>query len=214
MSKEKYSNVNLQNLEAIRAKIKLEVEEEISDILALAKKESERILKAAKEQAARDKEKALNESDKEIQSLKEKTFSVLNLEKRRIILQEKSVFIENVIRLAKQQAEDFRRSGEYKIFLEKAILEAVAVIDEQKVDIFYSFLDEGIFSDVFIKDIQEACRKKFRKDISLTFQKNDFKDIGVLANSADKRLMYDNRFLLRLKRMYDDIYMQLLKEAK
>ncbi|MDP2922849.1 MAG: V-type ATP synthase subunit E family protein, partial [Candidatus Omnitrophota bacterium] len=129
MSKEKYSNVNLQNLEAIRAKIKLEVEEEISDILALAKKESERILKAAKEQAARDKEKALNESDKEIQSLKEKTFSVLNLEKRRIILQEKSVFIENVIRLAKQQAEDFRRSGEYKIFLEKAILEAVAVID-------------------------------------------------------------------------------------
>ncbi|MDP2923179.1 MAG: hypothetical protein Q8O30_05595, partial [Candidatus Omnitrophota bacterium] len=89
-----------------------------------------------------------------------------------------------------------------------------AVIDEQKVDIFYSFLDEGIFSDVFIKDIQEACRKKFRKDISLTFQKNDFKDIGVLANSADKRLMYDNRFLLRLKRMYDDIYMQLLKEAK
>ena len=45
------------------------------------------------------------------------------------------------------------------------------------------------------------------------FKKSDFSEIGVIVQSQDGRLLFDNRFSARLKRAYDEIYMKLLKEA-
>lgn len=207
-------SLDLENAQALCAKIQQESGHEINDILALAKQESERILKEVKAQAAQNKEKALKASDREIKLLEEKIISSLNLEKKRITLEEKNNFIEAVLLAVEKEAQVLRASKDYAGFLIASINEAIFVIDESEIDIFYSFQDEGIFSQEFIKRIKETCRKNTGKEISLNFQKNDFDDIGVLAKSRDNRLMYDNRFHARLGRAHESIYMELLREMK
>lgn len=212
MNKEIYSKINRENAEEIRKKINQEADYESNEILLRAKKEAERIFAQAKKEIENKKQNVLKDLDKEIVALKERMLSAINLEKKKIVLGEKDRFVEEVIESVKKEAEGFRNSGGYKVFLEKAILEAVNVIDNQNLDIFYSFLDQNIVNDSFMKEIENLCRDRFGENFSLKYQKGDFKDIGIIAVSQDGRLMYDNRFLSRLKRAYEEIYIKSLRE--
>ena len=107
----------------------------------------------------------------------------------------------------------FRSSSDYAHFLEKSILEGVGIIDCNEIDIIYSFLDEDIIKEGFIKNIENLCRNRFSKNFSFQFQKSGFKDTGLIIQSKDARLIYDNRFLERFKRMYDDVCMELMREV-
>ena len=121
------------------------------------------------------------------------------MEKRRVCLEAKSLFIEDVIAAVKREAENFRGSKDYVKFLREAILEGIKIVDDRKVQVFYSHLDEKAISQV--------------GDLPVEFKRSDFGEIGVIVQSQDGRLLFDNRFSARLKRSYDEIYVKLLKEA-
>lgn len=214
LKNDKYVNLNLENAEALRSKIKQESESEIQALLIGAKNEAAKIKEEAQAQAASAKEQAFKESDAEISTLKDQIFSVLNIEKKRMILEEKNNFIKVVLSTVKEKAKEFRASKDYQTFLINTVVEALSVIDEAKLNIFYSKLDASVFNEDFIKKIKETCLAKTGKNISFVFQKGNFDDIGILTESNDGRLLYDNRFLTRLERNYDAIYMQLLREMK
>jgi vacuolar-type H+-ATPase subunit E/Vma4 len=213
MDRKLLNQLNQENADAICAKIKEDADYETQNMLARANKEAERILKEAKELAEKKKEEILKNFDKEIEKTRERILSTINLEKKRLILEEKSKFVEEIIDMVKRKAEDFRKTQDYVDFLEKAIIEGAKVIDEGNIEIFYSFLDENIMHGGFIKKIEEVYSDNLKQECSIEIKKSDFKDPGVIVNSQDGRMMYDNRFLARLERIYDDVYMELLKEA-
>lgn len=204
---------NEENADAICAKIREDADYETKNVLARANKEAEKILKEAQRQAENKKEELLRNLDKEIEKTQERLLSALNLEKKRLVMAEKSKFVEEVLDTVKKQAQDFRNSADYVNFLEKAIIEGTEVIDEADIEIFYSFLDEHIMHDSFIRKIENICSDNLKQKCSIKLKKSDFKDLGVIVNSQDGRMMYDNRFLARLERIYDEVYMELLKEA-
>jgi len=213
MDKKLLNQKNEENADAICAKIREDADYETKNILARANKEAERILKEAKELGEKKKEQLLRNFDKEIEKTRERILSTINLEKKRIILEEKSKFVEDILTNVKSQAQDFRKSEGYIEFLEKAIIEGVKVIDEGDIDVFYSFLDENILHDGFIKKLENICSLTLKQKCSIKLKKSDFEDLGVIVNSQDGRMSYDNRFLARLERIYDAVYMELLKEA-
>ena len=213
MTKEDYSHIYSKNADDICSKIREEAEYEIKDIIERARKEADRIISEARKEADKKKGVILEELGRDLEKMRDKIEASLNLEKKRIVLQEKSKFAEDVMTAVKKEGELFRSSRDYAAFLKKSALEGAGVVDDEKINVFYSFLDEKMFNDSFMNDIGTFCRDKLHRDISFTFQKMDFKDIGVIVQSIDGRRGYDNRFLVRLKRSYDDIYMRLLKEA-
>jgi vacuolar-type H+-ATPase subunit E/Vma4 len=95
----------------------------------------------------------------------------------------------------------------------QAIVEGMEVLDVNQGVVYYAAADEHIFNDGFMKKVSERLRRAMNRECSLTLNKSDFNDIGVIVNSPDGRMMYDNRFDARLSRMYEDIYMDLLKGA-
>jgi vacuolar-type H+-ATPase subunit E/Vma4 len=113
----------------------------------------------------------------------------------------------------KQKAARFRSDPGYSEFLVRAIVEGMQVLDVNQGVVYYAAADEHIFNGDFVKKVTDSLRKAMNKECSLTLNKSDFKDIGVIVNSQDGRMMYDNRFDARLGRMYEDIYMELLKGA-
>lgn len=209
---EDFFKENLENAEEIRKKIIESTDYETKEIIERAIKEASRIVSEIKVTAADEEKKRFLESDRQINLLKDKIFSAVNLEKKKIVLNAKGKFIDEVFCEIKKQAEDFRNSEEYEKFLKKEVLESAKVIGVSELDIFYSYIDEKMMNEKFIKEITDFCRIKFNKDFSLQFIKDSFNDIGLLVQSKDGRLIYDNRFLSRLKRSYDEIYMDLLKK--
>ena len=204
MDKFLYSKAKIEDAGEICRKIVEDATAQADSILASAEKERSKILEEASHEAENKKREALKNNDIEIEKTKQKIFSTLNLEKKKLFLEEKSRFIETALEKVREIAAEFRKDPGYKAFLEKAISEGVEVIGEGEVSVLYSALDEKIIKEDFIKNV---------KGVALEFKKCDFKDIGVIVQSKDSRLIYDNTFSARFKRLYDDIYMDLLKGA-
>jgi vacuolar-type H+-ATPase subunit E/Vma4 len=206
-------NQNQENSEELCVKIRQEAEYQCNIVLGMARKEAEKILSGARKDSETQKAEMLKDSERELEKIKERIFSTLNLEKRRVLLGERSNFAACVLEGVKKEAERFRSSPNYPGFLKKAILEGAGVIDQEQIEIIYSALDDRVINGDFVEEIQDLCRAKLNKNFSFNFQKSEFKDIGVLVQSQDGHLIYDNRFAARLQRSYDDIYMSLLKES-
>ncbi|MCX5666508.1 MAG: V-type ATP synthase subunit E family protein [Candidatus Omnitrophica bacterium] len=198
-NKKDVSKINGENAEKICSRISEESSEEAGLLLGKAHKERERILSEALKEAQTLTRAILSAAEKEVAQKRERIFSTVTMEKRRVDLETKSLFIADVIAAVKREAENFRGNKDYVKFLRDAILEGVKIIDDKNAQVFYSHLDEGAISQV--------------KDLTVEFKKSDFGEIGVMVQSRDGRLLFDNRFSARLKRAYDEIYMKLLKEA-
>jgi vacuolar-type H+-ATPase subunit E/Vma4 len=198
-SKKDVSKISGENAERICSRIGEESSEEAELLLGKAHKEKERILSEAFDEAQGKARAILLAAEKEAAQMRERIFSTVIMEKRRVSLEAKSLFIADVIAAVKREAESFRGSPDYVKFLREAILEGIKIVDDKKAQVFYSHFDEGAISQL--------------NDLPAEFKKSDFGEIGVIVQSQDGRLLFDNRFSARLKRAYDETYMKLLKEA-
>jgi len=199
MDKALYSKVKIEDAEEIRRRIIEDATSQADAMLAIARQERSEILEAASLEAETRKQEILKKNEIEIEKIKQKIFSTLNLGKKKLFLEEKSRFIETILDKVREMAVEFRKDPGYEAFLEKAIKEGIEVVGEQEVEILYSGPDEKIIKGIKIEGAQ--------------FKKSESKDIGIIAQSKDARLIYDNTFTARFKRAYDEIYMELLKGA-
>jgi vacuolar-type H+-ATPase subunit E/Vma4 len=212
-SKKNQVSTVVENADAICQKILEESDYQSSDIVARAQKEAGRILSEAKDDTEKKKDTILKQLDIDLIKIKEKVFSTLNIEKKKIELKEKTEFIGQILNNVRQKAESFRSASGYRNFLKSATVEGVGIIDKEEIDVFYSGIDEKVFSGEFIAEIQNACRDKYNRNFSLQFKRYDSSDVGILLQSRDGNLIFDNTFLARFKRKYEEIYMELLKSS-
>ena len=171
MEKSLYSKIKIEDAEKICKRIIEDATTQGNSMIAAAKKEESNILEEAKKESESKKREIIKKSAIEIEKIRQKVFSTLNLEKKKLFLEEKSRFIETVLEKVKAIAMEFRKDQAYKQFLEKAILEGIDVVAEKDVEVLYSGLDEKIIEEIKIGNIQ--------------FKKSDFKDIGVIIQSKD-----------------------------
>ena len=198
-TKKEVLKTSSENADEICSKIREESSEEAQLILSKADKEKGRILSEASKGAESNAQAILSAAEKAMEQNRERIFSTVTMEKRRVHLEAESLFIDDVIAAVKREAENFRGSKDYVNFLREAILEGIKVVDSEKAQVFYSRLDEEAISQI--------------SDLSVKFKKSDFVDIGVMVQSEDNRLLFDNTFSAKLRRAHDEIYSKLLKEA-
>jgi len=229
MDKSLYSKAKIEDAGEICRRIIEDATSQADSMLTRSEKEKSEILKEANQEAENKKKEILRKNEIEIEKMKQKIFSTLNLEKKKLYLEEKGRFIEAIIEKVREMAAEFRKDPAYKKFLERAISEGVEIVGEGDAEVLYSGMDEKIIKDDFIhspaeetnsglsippKELRVSAQMGSIKNINgaaLEFKKSDFKDIGVIVQSKDSRLIYDNTFSARFKRLYDDIYMSLLR---
>jgi vacuolar-type H+-ATPase subunit E/Vma4 len=204
---------HIEDAQAICSKIKEEAAYQISDILARAKKEADTVLNLTLAEVASRRDRVVKDADRHIARARDRILSTIALEKKKIVLDEKNKFAQEVLAQVKVVADEFRSSKEYASFLKRAILQGARVIDSERIGILYSPLDNKIITDDFMREAGAFVINKLKKNFVFTFSASDFSDIGVVMQSHDGRCSYDNRFSSRLKRIQDEVYTRLLKEA-
>jgi vacuolar-type H+-ATPase subunit E/Vma4 len=204
--------INQENAQVICSKISEDADGEIKSILEASRKESEKINSAARKVVEDKNQVIFKETEREIQKSREKIMSSLQLEKKRLVLSQKDKFIQSVLDQVNKKSQEFRRENSYPDFLKNAIIEGAEVIEENNIEVYYSGSDERVFNDDFKNQAGKACSQVLKTNCSLKFIKADFTDPGVIVNSVDGRIVFDNRFLARLDRVKEEVYMELLKE--
>ncbi len=187
--------------------------EKVNDVIRAAELKAEEIISAAKKTAediiSAEKEK----TQKLVLTKKQRAEATTKIELKKAQLEFKKEFADRVFEKVQEMAINFRADPEYRNFLKNAVLESIEVIDTPEVVIKFSSLDSGYFNQDFEKEVLEICKKDLKKTVSILFIKSDFKDIGIIGMSGDGFIMYDNTFSARMKRLFDEIYSELLGEA-
>lgn len=213
MNKNIAVSANQENAEAICARIDQDAADEARKILERAQAQAQQIVALAKEGSAANAEAARRRVDQEIEKDRDRLLSTLNLEKKRLALNGKQAFVEKVLAEVKACAGRWRQDRGYEAFLIEAVVEGIRVLDVPQVTVYYAAADAHLFTDEFARALHARCSAVVHHPCEVAFDKSDFNDLGVIIHSRDGRMMYDNRFSARLDRMYDDMYMELLKEA-
>lgn len=202
-----------QNAQVIMARIREESAQEAARVLEQARREADKILKDASLESDRRRVQLLGGMRQELEKTRERIFSSVNLEKKRLVLEEKNVFIQQVLRAVRECAGRFRGAPGYDDFLRRAVVEGAMVVGAAELKVAYALPDEKLFcSSGFLLPLDSLCQGVLKRSVTFRYTKGDFDEPGVIVSSIDDRIQFDNRFSSRLSRLEGDIYARLLKE--
>lgn len=204
----------IENADIICDRIRREAQEEVSSILGRASQEAERIVREASENAKKKLQERKLALDAELEKERERSLSGINLERKRLSLEEKNTFVGQVLAEVAALAGRFREKEEYASFMEKAIAQGVSVVDEKSVTVEFSPQDQALTAHPgFRERVLSLARTSAGTPVSISWVRGDFADPGVIVASPDGRIRFDNRFSARLGRMRERIVTELLREA-
>lgn len=208
MIDKKYSEINLDNADKICARIREDADSQIKGILNNAEAQKKSILETAQREGKELETGIVKQLDSELEKAKQKIFSLASLEKKRLILENKNRFVEDILKTVMNIAGGFRRDVRYKEFLLQCVNEGAGIVNHDELVVLYSSLDEEIITKGFEENAKKLCDNKF-----IQFKKTEsFKDIGLIVQAVDGTIIYDNRFSMRVKRKSEELYARLLKE--
>jgi len=203
-----------RNAGTILARIQEESAQEIARIIQSSRAEEGKIIGEAAAEAGRGKAGAADALRQELDKARERVFSGLALEKKRLLLEEKDRLIRQVLQAVTEQARQFRDGAGYAGFLRAAVAEGARVVGGDAIAVTYAPADAKSFGQgEFIRALESHCREALGRAVTFSYTQGDFNEPGVILTSVDGRIRFDNRFSCRLSRLEADIYAQLLKEA-
>jgi len=201
-----------QNVELICETILKEAEEQAKDILDRSQKEAENIKEEGQKVAEKIRQELLTEYERQQTILRQKFFSSLQLEKRKIILQQAGIFVEDVLKAVQDLAQEFRKSPGYLKFLLDIVGEGARVINQDELVVIYSEVDRELMNSEFLEEMKKICTAVRNRVAKVHLQSGNFQDSGLIVQSVDGRVNFDYRFSTWLKRERENIQRELMKE--
>lgn len=201
-----------KDINGLISEIEKSTRAQIDEIIQQASSRAEQLVKDATQKAQELLNLEKEKIEQLISTMKQRGDAATKLELKKMHLQLKKEFADNVLVKVREMALAFRESHEYKSFLKKAILEGIEVVGATEVLIKFSSIDINYFNTDFEKEILETCTRDLKKTVSIKFVKDNFQDTGIIACSMDGFIVYDNTFSARLQRAYDSIYYEILGE--
>lgn len=201
------ANIQVKALprEKFLERIRLRGEEEAKRIIAEAEAEARRIIGEAREKASIE---AKSEADRIIKEAREKALTIKRIAEaqarlayRLRILEEKNKLIEMVFDKAKARLNEVASSVEYRDILENLIIEAAIAIGGGHLKVILPRPCQ-IDLDNIAATLERETGVKTR--FELVLEHSNFSG-GVIVTSVDGKVVYDNTFEGRMKRMKKDI---------
>lgn len=184
------------------------------------------ILKQAREQAVATRERAIRVAERDLfyageeaegivaqqkakvapvlEVEKRKSIAVAEMEARRRLLEKKEELVEMIFSEAQSRLEEMRGSEAYKDMIFKLIDDGVASINGDVI-VEFGEKDKGIFTSDFVSFVQSRMIKSLG-NFRLQFQCiGDGISAGVIIKSKDGKMIVDNSFSGRIKRLKEEL---------
>ena len=174
--------------------------QEAAAILKQARTDAERTLESAEKEAGRIREEYLRKAEMQAEAVKRKILSGLHLEIQQEELKSREALLNEVFDRVKARLERFRGKKDYRAVLERFIVEGAQALGGKTVRIVAGSEEKKRLTQAVISAIEKAAAVEGEGKITLKLEKQTADEGGVLLESEDGRIRYDNRFSSRLER--------------
>jgi len=194
---------------ALCAEIRRLSEEEAGRLVETARRHADELLRKAREEAEARTRAIGDEAEARARKARERILASAQMDRRRAVLEERMVYVGQVLDEIGHAVERLRLSPEYRRFLLAAIRKASGLVGPS-VEVVVSRRDAGLADATFRTEAEEACRQAGASNVRFSVAECD--DAGVIVRSADGRIVCDCRIPALLAGRRDAIVDELLKE--
>jgi V/A-type H+-transporting ATPase subunit E len=184
-------------IQALKSAIMAEATEEVSTILAEAQARAESISQQAQTQAGAEGEAILQRARGEAKALREHTIATAQLEAQTLRLKRREQLLERAFADARQQLSAVPQSPDYAQIASRLLREAVERLGVDEVVVRADEETRRVFGDRALADIGGELGVRLRAGEPLA------RSTGVVLETPDGHLRYDNTLETRLARMRD-----------
>ena len=184
-----------ENIEHLSRAILEEARAEAEGIRAEAQAKSDEILKRAKEQAEAETKAILAKAGQEAERLRGQAVAAAQLKARALQLEHREKLLDGVFKAAAEKLADIPKRPDYDGIAARLLREALAQLRVAKAEVRAEAATAKVLTEAALKKIAGDLK------VELTSGKPLEEGTGLMVDSAEGHLHFDNTFENRLSRL-------------
>lgn len=170
-----------------------------------AEREAKKLVTAAVQEAEADREKVLAAASRRAERAARGILATIEQEARRGLLAAREAELDKLFQAALRRLAD-RKGYDYPAAVAGLAAEAIRVMGAESVVLELAEADQAMATPEWLAEV----RRRVGGDVSLAVAERPAPiDGGVVVRSADGRLLYDNSFAARLRRLRPELRREL-----
>ncbi len=184
-----------ENIKMLSRSILTDAQAEADKILEEARAKAETVRRRAEEQAKAERGQILEDATREAERLRGQVLATTQLKARTQILENREKVLNDVFKAAQEQLKTIQQWSEYREIALNLLREALVQLKGTDVVVRADKVTMKLLDDDTLKDIGHESKIKIKAGKVLEH------GIGVIVETADGHLNYDNTLETRLSRM-------------
>jgi vacuolar-type H+-ATPase subunit E/Vma4 len=188
-----------ENIEALSRAMLSEAKAEADQILADAQAKADVIRQRAQEQAAAERAEILDKARQEADRLRGQVIATTQMKARTMELEHREKLLDKVFATSRQQLTSVEQRTDYNVIAQRLVREALTQLKSEKVKIKLDARTQNLVSMEALEGISKELKTKveFGKPLEV--------GTGVVAETADGHLQFDNTLETRLARLQNSL---------
>ena len=192
-----------ENLESLSRTIQSDAQAEAEKVLAEAKTKADALRQDAQEQANSVRESILAHAGQEAQRLHSQAIATSELKARTLQLKHRETLLENVFSQVRQQLSSVVQWSDYNQVALYLLHEALGQLNTNIATIRADEFTQKLFTEEVLEQVSQELKITLKLGHPLAH------GTGVVVETADGHLHYDNTLETRLSRIHNQIRMQV-----
>ena len=186
---------------------------EAKEILEQAEREANRILDGARKEAEKIRAEILRKAEGQAEGIRRKILSSVHLEVKNQTLRTREDLLTKIFQEVMKKLDAFHRTKGYEKYLKKLVIEGVLALDTDKIRILSGDVEKKRLNDAMVAQIQKEVKKQTGRTMSISLADQVLPESGVVMVSADERMLFDNRFSTRIRRLQNELRLEAIKRV-
>ncbi len=187
------------NIDLLTEAVLSEARTESEKILAEARQSAEKVQREAQEEADEEYQAIIERANQNADRIRRQSIASAQLNARTTLLAEREKLLAKVVDEANQQLSSIQKWSDYNQIAMNLLREALKNLNAKDVVIHADETAQKFFNDEALKKLSTELK------MGLNLGEPLKKSTGVLIETTDKRLRYDNTLETRLARMQNSL---------
>ena len=188
-----------ENIEALSHAMQNEAKAEAELIKTEAQAKADAILQRAKAQAATERAEILDKAQQEADRLRGQVIATTQMKARTMELDHREKLLQTVFSTSLQQLQSVEQYSNYEEIALRLVREGVAQLNVKKLKVRADAQTEKYLTSATLEKISQELK------VTLTLEKTLEHGTGVVLETADGHLQFDNTLETRLARLQNNL---------
>jgi len=188
-----------ENIDALSREMLGNAKAEAEQILAEAKAKADAIRRKAEDQAAAERAQILERAKQEADRLRGQVVATTQMKARTMELEHREKLLDKVFTAAHLQLADVVKHSDYKVIARRLVQEALVQLKPKSAKIRADKVTQSFLTEAVLDGLSKEYTVK------LTFGEPLAQGIGVVVETDDGHLQYDNTLETRLNRLQNGL---------